>query len=238
VTTQTAETETEAQSFIERVVKPQGSPYGICGDCRGIVWEGRADADRGRGQSVYCQDHLPKDYRGVAVTDGVVELPLTVESVPDSEASRIVVATAVWAVRFEQAGSGQETQYWASALGRLWGYSHRGEDDDYTQVIRERKDPVLDYRKHILDYAQRHSASAGKYGDPSGWEIAYSDLRNDRRFDRDAFNAAMTALESEGQIIYYRKAWWLPADKARYQEIHSRRSANRRPAPTDRKGMA
>lgn len=221
--------EQEEKSPAEKYGMAEGAPYGTCADCHVPVWNGILS-----GSVFLCEEHIG---RATWYRSGSGEKQTLSGEAPSTLAERYAQAAAHYGARFLRAvvaGDGRAAEYWAKTSDSLWDYR---EGAGWKQIIRELDTPVIDYQAHILGVLESSRTVLGKWADPRGYDNFLGQIRHDARFDAEAFNAALLALEKEGKLVYYRKAWWHPDDKARYQQIHQTRRVARA-ASTKRAGMA
>jgi hypothetical protein len=217
------EVEQDERTAFEKYGEPAGAPYGLCTECYQPVWGGYVASGH-----LYCHTHKEaaerSDFRRRDRGIRHIGSPPVHGTVPQ----RLAYASRHFSRLFQEAalcGTADEAEYWAYCMEKLWDSSsyYRRAPTAWRQVIREIRMPEIDYRVYILEQLEKRREAGKKYTtNPTGHDDLYRGLIDDHRFDRDAFNAAMTDLQAAGKIVYYRQLWWHPEEKQRYQQIHNR----------------
>ena len=235
----TAEIEQDQRTPFEKYGEPGGAPYGLCTECFVPVWEGWVGSG-----SLYCAVHKDQaeraDFR--KRDNGLRHIGL--EPVHGTVPQRLAIASRHFSRLFQEAalcGNADEAEYWAYCMEKMWDSSsyYRRASTAWRQVIREIRMPEIDYPAWILEQLEKRRDSSRKYSsNPTGHDDLYRGLMDDHRFDRDAFNKAMTDLQAAGKIVYYRQLWWHPEEKERYQQIHNRGRSGATARPKRINGLA
>lgn len=234
----------EEQTPQRRYGIPAGAPFGICGACHQPVWVGFLG-----GGLLYCVTHeevantTTRDRYGSRVAAESVGSAEAALQVPLSPYKRLTIATMAFANRFSAAifyRQPDAAEYWGACLSNLWSqYQSTAYLNNWRQLIREVRTPEMDYKAHILQYAEAERERR-KWSGPSEIGEAFKPLQQDSRFNRHDYNGAMLELEAEGKVVYWRKGWWLPEEKRKRAESDrlTRQRTRSDSSPLRRAGLA